>query len=339
MRESHRWLLRAAGAATVAVLVAGCGSTRGVAGGGSDGAAAGNTPVVAVTAEPVAPLADPPAPQLPTTARSADGKNVRITDISRIIPLTGSLAETVFSLGLGDHVVARDISTTFAQAAGLPLVTRAHDVSAESVLSLRPTLVLADTDTGPPEALEQIRRAGVPVLTLAVPNKVADVVPHIHTIADALGVPAAGDALAAQTERQLTLATAGHTPQHPLTVAFLYLRGSAGVQLIGGKGSGADSLIAAAGGLDAGTRLGLSTFTPITAEALVAARPDVLLLMTDGLHSVGGVAGLRKIPGIAQTPAGEHGRVITVEDGVLLDFGPRTATVITAIADGLREFE
>src|SRR5262249_18804242 len=103
-------------------------------------------------------------PVLPVTVPSADGAQVTITDTSRIVPLWGNLSEIVFSLGLGDKVVARDASATFAEAAGLPLVTRGHDVSAESVLSLRPTVVLAQTDTGPREALEQIRAAGVPVL-------------------------------------------------------------------------------------------------------------------------------------------------------------------------------
>ncbi|NEB67693.1 ABC transporter substrate-binding protein, partial [Streptomyces fulvissimus] len=89
---------------------------------------------------------------------------------SRVVPLTGSLNEIVFTLGLGEQVVARDVTATFEQAAGLPVVTRAHDVSAESVLSLKPTVVLADTTTGPAEAIGQIRDAGVPLVVLDPPK-------------------------------------------------------------------------------------------------------------------------------------------------------------------------
>ena len=89
-----------------------------------------------------------------------------VADVSRIVPLVGSISEVVFALGLGDNVVAHDISATFAEAAHLPLVTRAHDVSAESVLSLHPTLVLADPETGPPEALDHIRNVGIPVVVI-----------------------------------------------------------------------------------------------------------------------------------------------------------------------------
>lgn len=281
-----------------------------------------------------------PVPELPVTVTSADGSTVTVTDVSRIVPLQGDLAEVVFDLGLGEHVVGRDISATFEEASDLPLVTRAHDVSAESVLSLHPTLVLVDGDTGPPEAIEHIRRVGIPVLEIERPTRIEDIVPRIHAVATALGVPAAGEALAAETDERLADAR-GATPEgEPPSVAFLYLRGSAGVYLLGGPGSGVDSMIRAAGGVDAGTEMGLENpFTPITAEALVQAAPDVVLLTTTGLDSVGGVAGLTEIAGIAQTPAGRDGRVATLEDGLLFSFGARTPEAIEALADQFHRAE
>jgi iron complex transport system substrate-binding protein len=269
--------------------------------------------------------------------RSADGRPVTVTDVSRIVPLWGNITEVVFDLGLGGNVVGRDIATTFAEAEDLPVVTRGHDVSAESVLSLRPTLVLANADTGPPEALDQIRNVGVPVLVLENPQRVGDVEARIHEIATALGEPAAGDRIARQARAEITEVQAGiPTGAAPPKVAFLYVRGQAGVYLIAGPGSGADSMIAAAGGVDAGTAMGLTrSFTPITSEALVAAAPDALLLTTTGLESVGGMAGLLEIPGVAQTPAGRARRVVTVEDGLLYSFGSRTPEALQRMIDQL----
>lgn len=137
----------------------------------------------------VEPLPDAPVPALPATAASADGRAVTVTSAERIIPLNGSLAEIVFSLGLGPEVVARDVSTTFQQATALPVITQAHDVSAEGVLSLHPTVVLADRSTGPAEAIAQIRAAGVPLLVLDDAKRLEDVGPRIDTVAAALGVP------------------------------------------------------------------------------------------------------------------------------------------------------
>ena len=65
-------------------------------------------------------------------------------------------------------------------------------------------------------------------------------------------------------------------------------------------------------------------FNALSSEELIKLQPDVLLLMTKGLTSVGGISGLLALPGIAQTPAGQHKRVVTVDDSLLLSFGPRT---------------
>ncbi|MER5213552.1 ABC transporter substrate-binding protein [Streptomyces sp. NPDC002838] len=275
-----------------------------------------------------------PTPELPVTVDSSDGRQVTVEDTSRILPLNGGVAEIVFTLGLGDRVVGRDITATFEEAKKLPQVTKAHDVSAESVLSLRPTVVLADTDTGPEEAVDQIRDAGVPVVVLDPATKPADVSTRTTRIAEALGVPEAGKALNARMDKELSAARAAAPKGSEPKVAFLYMRGSAAVYLMGGKGSGADSLIDAAGAVDAGVEAGLDKpFTPLTSEALVSAQPDVILMMDKGLESVGGVDGLVDIPGIRETPAGTNRRVVTLEDGVLLSFGPRTPLVIDILVD------
>ncbi|MGW5565427.1 heme/hemin ABC transporter substrate-binding protein [Streptomyces tendae] len=307
----------------------GCGGSSEAAPGGGDST---SSPAGASVANRVEPLARTPEPRLPVTVPSADGERVTVRAAERIVPLSGSLSEIVFTLGLGDRVVARDVTATFEQAAKLPVVTRGHDVSAESVLSLRPDLVLAETTSGPEEAVDQIRAAGVPVLFVEAAKGLDDVGPRIEAVADALGVPAAGKELTRRSEQRIE-AVRGDVPhgQEP-RVAFLYLRGSASVYLIGGKDSGAGSLIEAAGAVDAGAASGLDKdFTAITSEALVKAAPDAILVMSKGLESVGGVDGLVKIPGVAQTPAGMDRRIVSVEDGVLLNYGPRTDQVLKSV--------
>jgi iron complex transport system substrate-binding protein len=271
------------------------------------------------------------------TVTSADGEQVTVTSADRIIPLTGSLNEIVQTLGLGPRVVARDITATFEQAVALPVVTRGHEVSAESVLSLRPTLVLAETTTGPAEAIQQIRDAGVPLLVVAPAKSMEDVSRRTEAVSAALGVKDAGAQLNQRTADRIATARKalpadGERPR----VAFLYLRGTASVYLLGGSDSGAASLLEAAGAVDTGQESGLGKdFTPITSEALVAAAPDAILVMAKGLDSVGGVDGLVKIPGVAQTPAGMDRRVVTVDDGVLLNYGPRTDQVLTSLISQL----
>ncbi|MGW1143567.1 heme/hemin ABC transporter substrate-binding protein [Streptomyces sp. NPDC002454] len=327
---------RLAGVSTLVLALAltGCGSTQD---GGGDAPAKART---TTAADRVEPLATTPQPRLPATVDSADGRRVEVTDISRIVPLSGSLNEIVFTLGLGDRVVAKDITATFEQAAELPVVTRAHDVSAESVLSLRPTVVLADTTTGPVEAIDQIRDAGVPLVVYETAAGLDDVSTRIEAVAKTLGVPAAGEELTDRTRERIAKVQAD-IPEPAAEadrprVAFLYVRGSASVYLLGGRDSGASSLLEAAGAVDAGKESGLDKdFTPITSEALAKAAPDAVLVMAKGLKSVGGVDGLVKIPGVAETPAGMDRRIVSIDDGVMLNYGPRTDQVLQSLVDQL----
>ncbi len=318
----------------LALTATGCGDSSRAAAGAASGAGADSAtaPAEGAVANRVEPLARKPEPRLPVTVRSADGERVTVKGAERVVPLSGSLSEIVFTLGLGDRVVARDVTATFEQAARLPVVTRGHDVSAESVLSLRPDLVLAETTTGPGEAVDQIRAAGVPVLFVEAAKGLDDVGPRIRAVAGALGVPEAGKELTRRSQQRIEAVRAQVPHGEKPRVAFLYLRGSASVYLIGGEDSGAGSLIGAAGAVDAGAASGLGKdFTAITSEALVKAAPDAILVMSKGLESVGGVDGLVKIPGVAQTPAGMDRRIVSVEDGVLLNYGPRTDQVLKSV--------
>ncbi len=325
-------------------LAAGLALALTACGGSAEGGGSGQKPQAAPAAEErtdrIEPLAGPaPEPKLPAKVASADGHTVTVEDTSRVVPLAGSLNEIVFTLGLGEQVVARDITATFEQAADLPVVTRAHDVSAESVLSLKPTVVLADTTTGPAEAISQIRDAGIPLVVLDPPKELDDIGPRIEAVAGALGVAEAGKALVERTEQRIGKVRAD-VPDLPAVdrprVAFLYLRGSASVYLLGGRESGAGSLLEAAGALDAGKESGLrKDFTAITSEALAKAAPDAILVMAKGLKSVDGVDGLVKIPGVAETPAGMDRRVVSIDDGVLLNYGPRTDQVLADLVDQL----
>ncbi|ROO84407.1 iron complex transport system substrate-binding protein [Actinocorallia herbida] len=330
--RARRW-----GTAALALaLVAGCGGRPAAEHAQGTAAADGCGPAtVTGLPEDVDPLAPAPKPRLPVTVTGADGEKTTVTDTSRILALNmyGSLAEIVFSLGLGDHVVGRDASTTFASAKDLPLVTtHGHDLSAEAILGLDPTVVLADASIGPAEAITQIREAGIPVVMVDDAQTLPAVTEHIADVAAALGVADAGERLSARVTDGIAEARRSAPEGAQPTIAFLYVRGTAGVYLIGGDGAGSDAMIEAIGARDAGTAIGLEGFRPLTSEGLINAAPDAILVMSSGLESVGGVDGLLKLPGVAQTPAGEHRRVIDADDGSLLNFGARTGDTIAALA-------
>jgi iron complex transport system substrate-binding protein len=247
----------------------------------------------------------------------------------RIVSLATGVGETLGALGVGDRVVGRDETSDVDALSQVPIVTAAHSVSAERVLDLEPDLVLIDARTTPSEALDQIAASGVRLVEVPEAWTLSDISPRIEAVAAAVGVDARPllDGLPSDT-----------TPEADAPrVAFLYLRGTAGIYLLGGAGSGADSIIAAAGGIDVGAQAGYDAFIPMTAEALATLNPDVLIVMTKGLDSVNGIEGLVALPGVAQTTAGRERRVIVVDDAILLSFGPRTPALIEELREAITQ--
>jgi iron complex transport system substrate-binding protein len=285
------------------------------------------------------PIGPEPAPTLPVTVRSFDGSDVTITDASRIIAADryGTLAQTVWALGMGPKLVGRSTAAAFPAVQNVPNVTGGSgSLNVESILALRPTVFLTDSTSAAPAVREQLRAVGVTVVYFDPQRTMDGVVPQIEAVAGALGIPRRGQELAQRTRDEIAAATAA-VPKldNPLTIAFLYLRSTA-ITMLAGPGSGADALIAALGAHDAGTAAGLKEpFVAITSEAMISAAPDVLLVMSDGLNSVAGVDGLEKVPGIAQTPAGRNKRVVDMSDAVLLSFGPNTGRVISALSEAV----
>ena len=290
------------------------------------------------------PVTDQARPVLPATVTDTQGTSVTVRSTDRILALDlyGSLAATVHGLGLGDHLVGRDTSTTFPAARDLPLVTQnGHQLSAEAILALHPTVLITDTTLGPWDVVLQIRNAGVPVVVVDSRRTLSTVDTLIGEVSAALGVHAEGKQLEAKVTRQINAEIAQikqvvpADPRKRPRVIFLYARGQAGVYYLFGKGSGADSLIGAVGAVDVASDSGIQGFTPLNAEALAKSRPDAIVMMSQGLESVGGVDGALKLPGVAQTPAGQHRRIIDMDDSQVLSFGPLTPQVVDALARAL----
>jgi iron complex transport system substrate-binding protein len=354
MHRTRSRALRLLVAAGLALALAGC-----TAAAGADGASGPATPRLAdvtpaehprdltgaSTARIAAQAVDPITTgrqQLPATLTDTQGEQVTVRDTSRILALDlyGSLSRIVYELGLGDQVVGRDISSDFAEIDGLPLVTHdGHDLNAEAILDLAPTLIITDTSLGPWDTVLQMRDAGVTVVTVDSSRTLDNVGELVGQVAAALGVPQRGTELAQRLDTEISATTAAIAAVVPADVAdrprivFLYVRGQAGVYYLFGEGTGAQSLITGLGGVDVAAEIGWQGMRPLTDEGLVAAKPDVVLMMTKGLESVGGVDGLlERVPALQQTPAGEHRRIVDMADTEILSFGPDTARVLDALA-------
>jgi iron complex transport system substrate-binding protein len=251
--------------------------------------------------------------------------------VSRVVVLANGVAEIIQSLNAQSVIVGRDISSTEDSLSDIPIVTSGHQVLPEKVIALKPDLVLIDASTGPKSAIEAIRSAGIKVIQTPESWSLADLPIKVRAVGDAIGAQDQAEDLVQQLNQSLRVSTVKNSPR----VAFLYLRGTSSVYLIGGAGSGADSMLDAIGAIDIGAESLDRPFNTLTAESLAELNPDVILVMSKGLESVGGVQGLLKLPGVAQTKAGKNSAVIDVDDSLLLSFGPRTPSLVEALAKAL----
>lgn len=254
--------------------------------------------------------------------------------VSRVIALANGSAEIIAALGYTEILIGRDIASSSKELTSIDVVTSGHQVIPEKILSLNPELVLIDASTGPASALKILQDSGIKLVTISEAWSSSEIAKKVDEVAAAIGVPAAGSNL---NSAMKTFAES--IPSIPMgtSAAFLYLRGGSAIYLIGGKGSGADSLLAAVGVTDVGAQSLKTPFTPISAETLSSLNPDLFLVMSKGLESVGGLEGFLDLPGVAQTSAGRNSAVVAVDDSLLLSFGPRTPALIAALATSINK--
>ena len=266
----------------------------------------------------------------------------QVPEGTRIVSLFGDITEILYALGVEDFIVGVDVSSVYPEAAqDLPDVGFAGALNAEGILGLAPTIVIGGgiVAPGPVGVLEQLEQAGVEVLVLPELVGLDSPAIKIRTIGAAIGIPQRAEALALEVEQAIELAKPTPDPdgeEIELKVLFVYLR-RGGIQLVSGAGREAETIITASGGVDAGAAIGIEGWQPLSPEALLSINPDVYLVMQLGYDAVGGVEGMLAIPGMAETEAGKHSRVIVMEDILLLGFGPRMAETIVQLRDYLDE--
>ncbi|QKZ12170.1 hemin ABC transporter substrate-binding protein [Spirosoma sp. KUDC1026] len=252
----------------------------------------------------------------------------------RIVSLNGTVTEILCELGLQNQIVGTDVTSTYPEAmAKSPKVGHNRNIGAEAVLALRPTIIIGTKTNGSmdvkPEVIQQFRSASVKTVFLDQTSTVAGAKDLINKVAATFGVSAKAPALVKKIDADLTKV---RKPAKVQKVLFIYARG-AGTLMVAGQDTPIENIIKLAGGTNAAT--GFTSFKPLTPEALLAANPDVLLLFTSGLESLGGIDGLLKVPGIAQTNAGRNRNVIDMDGQLLTGFSPRLGQAVQQLSQKL----
>jgi iron complex transport system substrate-binding protein len=263
----------------------------------------------------------------------------------RLISVGGAITEILYALQAQANLVGVDTTSIYPEAATrLPSVGYARTLSLEGVLALAPTLILATEDAGPPAVMRQLSASGIPVAVLAANHRFKGMLDRIKRVGELTGRTAQALSLqktlqqdwdraqGAVQARMQAPASAGSA--RPVRVLFV-LAHAPGQIMVAGSGTSAEAMLRYAGAINAVE--GVSGFMPLTPEAVIAARPDVVLLTDQGLKAAGGVDGILKLPGLRQTPAGQAQRVMALEAMFLLGFGPRMPAALRALDAALTQ--
>lgn len=282
----------------------------------------------------VAALAAVTSPMLPAGSlfgllRPALADEAKKLDTSRLVSIGGDITEIVYALGEENKLIARDSTSLYPEAAAkLPDVGYMRALSPEGILAVNPTAIIAVEGSGPPEALSVLRNASIPFET--VPGKFDrdGILAKIDRVGTLLGVEDKAKVLEQQVATDLDAAIAGaeKRPEAERKRVLFILSTQGGKVLASGTGTAADGIIKLAGATNAvGDFPG---YKALADEAIIEAKPDVILMMDRGGPAATTDAELLAQPAIALTPAGENKAVIRMDGLHLLGFGPRTASAV-----------
>lgn len=262
--------------------------------------------------------------------------NLSAQAAERLLTVGGAVTEIVYALGKGDEIIASDITSYYPEQANkLAKIGYMRTLSAEGLLSMRPSLIIADAGAGPLNVLDQVRNAGVKVIQLPEGYTPEHVASNIRLIGKQLQA-ANTEKVASQYEAawrnvHAKVADLKNSPR----VLFVLDHTGKSPQAAGDE-TAANAVIKLihADNVMAGQFKG---YKPLTAESMVAAAPEVIITTHEGIQASGGLDLFLDKPGLRMTPAGKAKRVISMDSLLLLGFTPRLPGLVAELSKAVRQ--
>jgi len=252
----------------------------------------------------------------------------------RVLSIGGAVTEIIYALGEEDRLIGRDSTSSYPEAAlELPDVGYMRALAPEGVLSIKPDLILAREGSGPPEAVEVIRSAGIPFVDVPEKFTAEGIGDAVDAVAGALGVEEKGEALHAEISAQMTqlAETVSGIDEKKRVLFILSMQG--GRIMASGTGTAANGIIELAGADNA--IVDFEGYKQLTDEAIITIDPDAILMMDRDGELDTPPETVFAHPAVATTKAGKDRALIRMNGLYLLGFGPRTASAALDLAKAL----
>lgn len=252
-----------------------------------------------------------------------------------MVAVSKQINEFLYAIGAEGDLVGRDLTSVYPpEIRKLTSVGYHRALSAEGIISLKPTLFLTDGNYGPDAVNEQLRKVGIPIVTLTPGRTVEGAEALLDTLGTLFGRRAAADSIVAAWKGAMasvlqdTLKWVGARKPRVLIMHFGQIINN---YLAVKRGSVGDQMLRWAGGENAVDSLG--GMLRLTPELIAEAAPDIILATDVGFDRVGSVEKFAALPGVALTPAGKTHRIYRIDETDVMYYGPRTPEAIRRLEE------
>ena len=244
---------------------------------------------------------------------------------SRITVAGGSITEILFFLGFENNIIAVDVTSNYPKKAKeYQSIGYVRNLSAEGVLSLKPTLIIGEDDIGPPSVIEQIKRTGISINIIEENHTAEGIVNKIECVGKIINKETKTslliDELIKPSIKELN-EISKNSILNNIKVMFILTMDS-GTPVVAGRKTSANGFIKMIGATNAFEDF--EGWKPVGTESIINSSPDYILISNRGAHSYADLDKLFEHPAIKYTPAALNKNIIALDGMEMLGFGPRT---------------
>ncbi|HEY2362034.1 MAG TPA: ABC transporter substrate-binding protein [Candidatus Angelobacter sp.] len=256
----------------------------------------------------------------------------------RIVCIGQAYNEMIYALGAQANLVGVDYSSTYPpEIKKLPTVGYHRALSAEGILSLKPTLIIHDNNIGPDNVVRQLQGLNIPMKTFQTKG---DSVEGEKALLREMGTffhkEQRAEALCAKIDRDMAAAgEAVKKYKNAPRVAVVHFGRASNVYLIVGNGGGGDAstagkMVELAGGKMAIQKPGMQRMA--SPEIIAESNPQVILMTEYGFDRLGSAEQAKTLPGMTETEAAKNNKIYRISEHELMYFGPDTGENILKLA-------
>lgn len=243
----------------------------------------------------------------------------------RIVSLSKQYNEIIYALGAEKNIVAVDLSSTYPpEIKNVQTVGYHRALSAEAILSMKPTLILEDNNIGPEHVVTQLKELQIPMKQFGkYEHTIAGTDSLIREMGNYFNTSQKADELCQKLNEDMEQAKqeVANYKTVPKVLVIHFGRAS-NIYLVMTKSSTAAKMIEWAGGTMAvEDQKGMKQFSP---EVVAQADPDIILLTDFGYDRLGSTQKISELAGISTTRAFKNNQIYRVEEHDMVYLGPRT---------------